>query len=125
MRGGRGGWVLGAVAVLAWTAWLLTVLSTPPTVPAAQAVFYGSLLAALTTSGALLLAALQRPRERRRARSAMSFVPHTLVASFLALFALWLQSLRMLSWPNALLLFALFAIFEGAMGLASRRHWAG
>ncbi len=122
---GRSGWATLAMAGLAWIVWLLTVLSAPPTMPGAQAVFYGSLLAALTTSGALTLAALQRPRERRRARSVASFLPHTLVASFLALFALWLQSLRMLSWPNALLLFALFVIFEGAMGLASRRHWAG
>ncbi|HLI27776.1 MAG TPA: hypothetical protein VKZ60_11930 [Chloroflexota bacterium] len=125
MRMGRSGWALLALALLSWAVWWLTVLSTPPTVPAAQGVFYGSLLVALTSSGALLLAALQRPRDRRRARSVAFFIPHTLTASFLALFALWLQSLRMLSWPNALLLFALFVIFEGAMGLASRRHWAG
>ena len=117
-------WINVAAASTAWLVWLLTVLGVPPEAPGAQGAFYLSLLVGLTATGALTLAALQR-RRGRRARRVEFFIPHTLTASFLLLFALWLQSLRMLTWANALLLFGLFVIFEGALGLANRRNWAG
>jgi hypothetical protein len=101
------------------------LLGVPPSAPGAQSVFYGSLLTALTASGAVFLAVAARRREPRRpTRGAVGFLPHSLLASFLLLFALWLQSLRMLSWPNAVLLLGLFILIEGAYSLASRRHWA-
>src|SRR5262249_28376180 len=125
MRVGRGGWLTCGCAFLGWTAWTLTVLGVPPSAPGAQSVFYGSLLVALTATGALMLAAAARHREPRRpTRGAVGYLPHALLASFLLLFALWLQSLRMLAWPNALLLLGLFVLIEGAYGLASRRYWA-
>ncbi len=112
-------------AALGWLGWLLTVLGVPPSAPGAQAVFYGCLLVALTASGAVFGAVAARRREPRRlTRGAVGFVPHSLLASFLLLFALWLQSLRMLAWPNALLLLGLFVLIEGAYSLASRRYWA-
>jgi hypothetical protein len=125
MRVGRAGWTTLACALLGWTAWALTVLGVPPSAPGAQSAFYGSLLIALAASGAVFLAVAARRREPRRAtRGTAFFLPHTLLASFLLLFGLWLQSLRMLTWPNALLLLALFVLIEGAYSLASRRRWA-
>ena len=125
MRVGRGGWMTSGCALLGWVAWMLTVLGVPPSAPGAQSVFYGSLLVALTATGAVGLAIAARQREPRRpTRGAVGYLPHALLASFLLLFALWLQSLRMLAWPNALLLLGLFVLIEGAYGLASRRYWA-
>jgi phosphoglycerol transferase MdoB-like AlkP superfamily enzyme len=124
MRIGHGGWVTLGCALLGWLACLLTVLGVPPSASAGQPVFYGSLLLALTASGALVGAIGARRREPRRpTRSAVAFLPHSLLASFLLLFALWLQSLRALAWPNALLLLGLFVLLEGAYSLASRRYW--
>ena len=124
MRIGQGGSLTLGCAVVGWLAWLLTVLGVPPGAPSAQPVFYGSLLVALTATGALFGAIGARRREPRRpTRTAVNFLPHSLLASFLLLFALWLQSLRMLAWPNALLLLGLFILLEGAYSLASRRHW--
>ena len=125
MRVGRPGWTALAGAVLGWVAWILTVLGVPPDAPGAQSMFYSSLLIAITASGAILLAVVARRRDPRWAtRSVTFFVPHALLGSFLLLFALWLQSLRMLAWPNALLLLGLFVLIEGAYSLASRRYWA-
>jgi hypothetical protein len=125
MRVGRGGWVTLACALLAWLAWILTVLGVPPTAAGAEGVFYASLWVALGATGAVLLAVAARRREPRRpTRGVVGYLPHALLASFLLSFALWLQSLRMLAWPNALLLLGLFVVIEGAYGLASRRYWA-
>ena len=125
MRVGRAGWTTLGLAVLGWTAWALTVLGVPPNAPGAQQVFYGSLLLALTTTGAIFLAVAARRREPRRAtRGTAYFLLHAFLASFLLLFALWLQSLRMLTWPNGLLLLGLFGLIEAALSLANRRYWA-
>ncbi len=124
LRVGRAGWITLACAVLGWTCWLLTVLGAPPSLPGAQIAFYSSLWLALTASGAILLSVGARRREPRRLRSTAFFWPHTSLASFLILFALWLQALRMLTLPNLLLLLALFALLEGAYALANRRYWA-
>jgi hypothetical protein len=125
MRVGRGGWMTMGCALLGWLAWALTVLGVPPSAPGAQGVFYASLWVALGATGAVLLAVAARRREPRRpTRSAVGYLPHALLASFLLSFGLWLQSLRMLAWPNALLLLGLFVLIEGAYSLASRRYWA-
>lgn len=125
MRVGRAGWATLVAAVVGWTAWTLTVLGVPPTAPGAQGAFYLSLLLALPATGALLLAlAAQRREGRRASRGTLFYWPHAFVGSFLLLFALWLQSLRMLTLPNGLLLLALFALIEGASSLVSRRHYA-
>src|SRR5688572_2997282 len=124
MRVGQGGWFTLACAVFAWAAWILTVLGVPPSARGAEQVFYTSLFVALTASGAVVLAVGARRREPRRpTRGAVAFLPHSLLGSFLLVFALWLQSLRMLAWPNALLLLGLFVLIEGAYSLASRRYW--
>ncbi len=125
VRVGRAGVIICLAATLGWAVWLLTFLGVPPTAPGAQAAFYCSLLLALSMSGAVLLALGSRPKEARRAAHGTAYyLPHTLLASFLLLFALWLQSLRMLTLPNGLLLFALFVLIEGAYNLASRRLWS-
>jgi len=124
VRVGRAGWITLASAALGWTIWILTVLGVPPNAPGAQTAFYGSLLVALAASGALVLAVAARRREPRRgARGTAFFLPHTGLASFLLLFGLWLQSLRMLTLPNGLLLVGLFVLIEGAYSLASRRYF--
>jgi hypothetical protein len=126
MEIGRAGWLTLAGALLGWGAWLLTVLGVPPSAPGAQGAFYGSLLLALSASGTIALAIASRRRAgRRAARGTGFFLPHATLVAFLLLFALWLQSLRMLTWPNALLLAGLFVLVEGAYSLASRRYWAG
>ena len=125
MRVDRAGVATFACAVLFWGAWLLTVLGVPPTARGAQAAFYGCLFVALSASAAVFLALGSRPREARRAtRGTAQFLPHTVLGSFLLLFGLWLQSLRMLTLQNALLLIALFVLIEGAYNLASRRLWS-
>ena len=108
---GRAGVMTFFAALLAWGVWLLTFLGVPPTAPGAQPAFFGSLFLALSMSAAVLLALGSRPKEARRAaRGTAYYLPHTLLASFLLLFALWLQSLRMLTLPNGLLLLALLAL---------------
>jgi hypothetical protein len=112
-------------AAVAWLVWTLTVLGVPPGAPGAQGVFYGSLFLALSCSTSVLLAIGSRPRDpRRSAHGTTYYLPHTLLGSFLLLFGLWLQSLRMLTLPNTLLLVALFVLIEGALSLASRRLWS-
>ena len=124
MRVGRAGWATLGLALLGWTAWTLTVLGVPPSMPVAQSVFYASLLLALPSTGAIVLAIAARQREPRRpTRGTGYYLPHAFLGSFLLLFALWLQSLRMLTWPNALLLVGLFVLIEGAYSLASRRRY--
>jgi hypothetical protein len=112
-------------ALLGWGVWLLTFLGVPPGAPGALPAFYGSLFLALSASAAVLLSLGSRPKEARRAaRGTAYYLPHTMLGSFLLLFALWLQSLRMLTLPNGLLLLALFVLIEGAYNLASRRLWS-
>jgi hypothetical protein len=125
VRVGRAGVATFACAALCWGAWLLTVLGVPPSARGAQAAFYGSLFVALSTSAAVFLALGSRPKDARRAAwGTAQFLPHTVLGSFLLLFGLWLQSLRMLTLQNALLLIALFVLIEGAYNLASRRLWS-
>ena len=93
MRFSRTVWVNLAAAGMAWLVWLLTVLGVPPDASGAQGAFYLSLLVGLTSTCALTLAALQR-RRGRRARRVEFFIPHTLTASFLLLFALWRMTRR-------------------------------
>jgi hypothetical protein len=110
---GRAGWLALAGALVGWGAWLLTVLGVPPSAPGAQGVFYGSLLLALSATGAIVLAIASRRRSGRRAgRGIGFFVFDATFASLLLVFALWLQSLRMLTWPNALLVAGLFVLVE-------------
>ena len=124
MRIGRAGWTTLGFAVAGWAAWLLTLLGAPPDAPGAQQVFYSSLFAALGATSTLLLTLAARPRDPRYAlRGTTPYLPHAFGASFLVIFGLWLQSLRMLTWPNALLLLGLFVLIEGAYSLATRRYW--
>src|SRR3712207_2504972 len=103
MRIGRAGWTTLGFAVAGWIAWLLTLLGAPPDAPGAQQVFYSSLFVALGATSTLLLTLAARRRDPRYAlRGTTSYLPHAFGASFLVIFGLWLQSLRMLTWPNAL-----------------------
>jgi hypothetical protein len=121
----RTGAITIACAAVGWLFWLLTLLGVPPAAPGGVPAFYASLYLALSTSGALFLALAARTRAARPpARRTTTYLPHTLLESFLLLFGLWLQSLRMLTLPNTLLLLALFGVLEGGYQLASRRIWS-
>jgi hypothetical protein len=108
---------VGCWLVLAWLA-----TSLYPDQPRAMEIFYGLLFVALAgTVGALVWVLGKLGWLRFGARSALASFGHGMVFSGLALFGLWLQSLRLLSPIHAMLLVGLYVFFELALTFGGRR----
>jgi hypothetical protein len=76
---------------------------------------------AVSSTAALLAWALFRPRTSDgQLRSPASYVGHAALLASIGLFALWLQSLRMLTPVVALLLLGLYAFLELALLFGTR-----
>ncbi|HEX9015198.1 MAG TPA: hypothetical protein VF960_04255 [Chloroflexota bacterium] len=100
------------LGLIAWSVWGYTVVYLDPDVSLAAVAFYGALFVALTCT-------LARLRERPRYEAADgTFVParpalgHGASIAILVLFALWLQSLRMLTSLNVILLVSALGFVE-------------
>ena len=100
------------MALAAWAAWGYTVLFVDPRIPMAPLVFYAALFLALTCTLALLMGAGGASEGGEPTQSAASNLGHAAVVSTLLLFALWLQSLRMLTPLSGILLAAMFLFIE-------------
>jgi hypothetical protein len=109
------------LALAGWGAVAAIVTRTYPTQPQALVAFYGALFVALSaTAGCLFWLALRALSRKNPPHPTLSYLSHGMVFSALALFGLWLQSLRMLSPLHVVLLFGLFLFFELAVALGGR-----
>lgn len=118
------GLIAAAVLVVALGAWYgisQLVVSVPPEAPFALPTLYLFLFVALTATSSLLawLALLPRP-SGGRLRTPLGYVGHAMLLSTIALFGLWLQSLRMLTLTVALLLVGLYVFLELALLFGTR-----
>ena len=111
--------LLTAVAAWSGLAWL--VLNISPARPVAQIGAYVFAFTAVTASVALLAWLVIRPRlEQGRLRSPAGYLAHSMLLALIALFALWLQSLRVLTPTVALLLVGLYTFLELAVLFGTR-----
>ncbi len=107
---------LAAWASLGWL-----IVGVPPSRPFARVAFY--LLAFAGMTGAAALAAwlvLGRQRGIGRHRSPADYLGHAMLLAAIVSFALWLQSLRMLTALVALLLVGLYVFLELALLFGTR-----
>lgn len=105
----------------AWALWGYTVLEIDPSVPLAPVLFYGTLFVALTGTLARLLGTGGGNEADELGRSPMPSFGHAASVSILLLFALWLQSLGMLTQLNGILLAATFGLIELGFRLSDGR----
>ncbi len=96
----------------AWGLWGYVVLFVDPAVPGAPLAFYGALFVALTCTLGRLLGTISVDETGDGRRRQVPSLGHAAIVSTLVLFALWLQSLRMLTVLNGVLLSAMFVFVE-------------
>jgi hypothetical protein len=109
------------VALAGWGALAWLVTHAYPDRPAALVQFFGALFVAVAASVAILIwCALSALRRANPPRYPLVYLSHGVALSGLAVFGLWLQSLRLLSPLHAVLLMGLFVFFEVALALGSR-----
>ena len=110
-----------AAAALAWGGLGWVVATVPPTRPVAVLAAYVFAFAGLTSSGALLAWLAFRPRsEDGGLKSPAGYLAHSMLLAIIALFALWLQALRMLTPIVVFLLIGLYAVLELAVLFGTR-----
>jgi len=110
-----------AAAALAWGGLGWVVATVPPTRPVAVLAAYVFAFAGLTSSGALLAWLAFRPRsEDGGLKSPAGYLAHSMLLAIIALFALWLQALRMLTPIVGFLLIGLYAVLELAVLFGTR-----
>src|SRR5205823_410601 len=99
--------LLAAVAAWGGLAWLLTNVS--PSRPLALMAAYIFGFVGLASTGAILIWIAFRPRsDDGRLKSPAGYLTHSMLLAIIALFAVWLQSLRTLTPIVALLLIGLY-----------------
>jgi hypothetical protein len=104
----------------AWGGLGWMVLNIPPSRPFAQVGTYVFAFTAITATGALVAWLVLRPRLDGRLRSPAGYLAHSMLLAVIALFALWLQSLRVLTPTVALLLVGLYTFLELAVLFGTR-----
>ena len=110
--------VVGGAAA-AGIVWL--VQTVPPSTPLAEPVLFLFVFVAVSCLVALGAWIVVRPRDQDgRRRSAVAFLGHAMLFAAVSLFALWLQSLRMLSPLNVLLLSGLYVCLDLALIFGTR-----
>jgi hypothetical protein len=110
-----------AAAVLAWggLGWLF--VTVPPSRPLSILAAYVLAFVAVTTTGALLMWLVRRPRtDAGRLKSPAGYLSHSMLLAFILMFAMWLQTLRTLTPIVALLLIGLYAVLELAVLFGTR-----
>jgi drug/metabolite transporter (DMT)-like permease len=111
--------LVAAGAAWAGLGWL--IVNVPPTRPFAQLGGYVFGFTAIAASAAFLAWLVLRPRlEQGRLRSPAGYLAHSMLLAVIALFALWLQSLRVLTPTVAILLIGLYAFLELAVLFGTR-----
>lgn len=114
--------LVSLLGLAAWSIWGYTVIIIDPAVPLAPLAFYGSLFVALTCTLAKLREAPAYEERGGTLIPARPSLGHGASATIVLLFALWLQSLRMMTPLNLILLgFALFFV-ELGFALTGRQH---
>ena len=114
--------LVSLLGLASWSLWGYTIIAVDPNFSLAPLAFYGSLFVALTcTIARLREAPAYEDREGNRvpARPALG---HAASATILLLFALWLQSLRMLTSLNLILLGCALLFVEVGFVLTGRQH---
>jgi drug/metabolite transporter (DMT)-like permease len=113
--------IMLAAAAVAWGGLGWVVVNAPPTRPVALLAAYVFAFAGLTSSGALLAWLAFRPRQDDGGlKSPAGYLGHAMLLAIIALFALWLQALRMLTPVVGLLLIGLYAVLELAVLFGTR-----
>jgi hypothetical protein len=109
------------VAAAAWGGLGWMVLNISPAREFAQAGAYVFAFTAITATGSLFAWLVLRPRLKQgRLRSPAGYLAHSMLLAVIALFALWLQSLRVLTPVVAILLLGLYAFLELAVLFGTR-----
>jgi hypothetical protein len=106
------------VACAAWSGLGWVILNIEPTRPLAQLGGYAFAFTAITATGALVAWLVARPRGR--SHSPAAYLSHSMLLALIALFGLWLQSLRVLTPIVAILLLGLYAFLELAILFGTR-----
>jgi len=113
--------LMALVGVGAWGGLAWIVLTVPPAQPFALLAVYVFAFTGVTSIVALLAWAVFGWRAPRgRLHSPAGYVGHAALLAAIALFALWLQSLRMLTPVVAALLVGLYAFLELALLFGTR-----
>ena len=110
-----------AAALLAWGGLGWLVLSVPPSRALSILAVYVFAFVGITTTGAVLMWLIRRPRtDDGELKSPARYLSHSMLLAVIALFALWLQTLRSLTPVVALLLLGLYAVLELAVLFGTR-----
>jgi hypothetical protein len=109
--------IISLVGLVAWGLWGYTVLFIEPDFLLAPIAFYLTLFVALTCTLSRVLIGGSVDERGNPSHN----LGHGAIVSVLILFALWLQSLRMLTPLNAMLLAALFGFIELGFWLSQRQ----
>ena len=118
--------LVSVLTLTAWGLWGYVVLFVDPEMPLAPASFYAALFVALTGTLSRLLGGAPAPRDSESVALHISNIGHAASVSTLILFALWLQSLGMLTSLNGTLLAATLLLIElGFFISGSRRRPRG
>ncbi len=104
--------IASTLTLAGWAAVAYIVLFVDPTPVLARAAFYAALFVALTCTLARLLGGQATADPEREKGPLIPNLGHAAIVSTLALFAMWLQSLRMLTSLNGTLLAAMFLFIE-------------
>lgn len=114
--------LITVVGMAGWAVWGYTVAFLDPEAPFATFAFYGGLFVALTCTLARLLETPAYEDVDGAQVSAKPGLGHAWVLAALLLFALWLQSIRMLTQLNGVLLFATLFFIEVGFRLTGGRR---
>jgi hypothetical protein len=110
---------LASAAAWGGLGWM--VGSVPPTRPFALVVAYLFLFTAVTSSAAVVGWIVLRPRlASGRLQTPAGFLGHAMLLASIVVFAVWLQSLRMLTPAVAALLLGVYACLELALLFGTR-----
>jgi hypothetical protein len=110
-----------AAAAAAWGGLASLIVNVPPSRPFAILAGYVFAFAAITSTGALLAWLAFRPRlADGRLGSPAGYLTHAMLLAIIALFAVWLQTLRTLTPIVAVLLLGLYAFLELAILFGTR-----
>ncbi len=110
-----------AVGVAAWGGLGWLIFTVPPSQTLAIAAFYVFAFVGISDSAALLAWVAARPRHHDgELQTPARFIGHAMLLATIVLFALWLQSLRMLTVTSAGLLVALYVFLELALLFGTR-----
>lgn len=111
-RAGRMNLLTSLLTLLAWVFWGCTVFFVDPDVPPASVLFYGAFFVALTCTLARLMGGGTEAGTEWTPAGFGANLGHAAVVSTLLLFALWLQSLGMMTPLNGGFLVVTFFLVE-------------